>query len=48
MHAEDTKTLTENIFSILKRPYVWIFASVAVCSPFAVDIITAVIQAFGK
>lgn len=48
LHANNDKSLTESIISILKKPYAWIFASVAVCSPFAVDVINAILHAFGK
>lgn len=39
-------TLINKIFNLLEKPYIWIFGAVAVCSPFAVDVINSVIAAF--
>lgn len=39
-------TLIDKVFNLLEKPYIWIFGAVAVCSPFAVDVINSVIAAF--
>lgn len=46
-NLKGNKLLVWSIVNILKKPYFWIFASVAVCSPFIVDIINAILRAFG-
>ena len=44
----DDASIVNKIFKLLEKPYVWMFGTVAVCSPFAVDIINTVINAFMK
>lgn len=44
----DDASIVNKIFKLLEKPYVWMFGTVAVCSPFVVDIINTVINAFMK
>ena len=39
-------SIVKQIISILKIPYVWIFASIAVCSPYAAEVISTIIACF--
>lgn len=45
---DSTNNITDKIFKLLEKPYVWLFGTAAVCSPFAVDILNTAITAFVK
>lgn len=36
----------DKLFKLLEKPYVWLFGIAAVCSPFAVDILNAILTHF--
>ena len=46
--VEDRNGIVDKIFKLLEKPYVWLFGTAAVCSPFAVDVLNAVLGAFVK
>ena len=45
---EDSDKFIDKLFKLLEKPYVWLFGTVAVCSPFAVDILNAILSHFIK
>ena len=46
--ANSQYRIIDKILDILKMPMIWVFASVAVCSPHAVDVINAIISIWSK
>ena len=42
--AKDYDKLIDRIFGILSKPYIWIFGCVAVCSPYANDVISTLLK----
>ena len=45
---DDKDGFIDKIFNVLSKPYAWIFGSIAVCSPYALDLFNAIIAHFGK
>lgn len=43
---DSSNKFIDKLFKLLEKPYVWLFGTAAVCSPFAVDILNTVLTHF--
>ena len=43
---DNSTTIIDKVFKLLEKPYIWIFGAFAVCSPYAADVITTIVNLF--